>query len=254
MLPVDYNNAETRSNSASQFIFRANQSNSEGSVLVYDVAIRSSESKLVSATSTFTVYISATSRLLPSCKVTTSWVSAVTQSITYDIRAPPKSTTLAILNYIGPQISCGTPVWTYTNANVLIPFLTSTFNSTSLQMGIVLANSAAAVRGTYAVDATFTATSAKVSSTGLTLIVINSCDTTVFPSAPSMSTTGSTYYYGQGSLTVPVSYALDSKACGGYIVSITLDTVASTITGGPVNTALIQTTQSTPNSFNFIAN
>lgn len=131
-----------------------------------------------------------------SCRVTTSWVQAVTKSLTYDIRAPPASTTLATVTYIGPPLSCGTPVWTYTNTGVLVPFLTSTLNSTSSVMGIVLPTPSNAIRGTYAIDATFTVSSAFVSSTGLTLTVINSCDTTVFASAPTFSVSGTTYYYG----------------------------------------------------------
>ena len=85
-------------------------------------------------------------------------------------------------------------------------------------MGIVLTTPESAVRGTYTVDATFTLPGAKVSTTGLTLTVTNSCDTTVFPSAPTMSPTGTTYYYGQGDLAVSVQYALDSKLCTGYSI------------------------------------
>ena len=187
---------------------------------MYDVAIKSKKLNIVSAASTFTVYLEATSRKLPgsSCKVTTSWVQSVTQSLTYDVRAPPTSTTLATVTYIGPPLSCGTPVWTYTNAGAPVTFLTSTFNSTSLVMGIVLTTPSNAVKGTYVISATFTAPGASVSPTGLTLTVINSCDTTVFASAPTFSVSGSTYYHGQGTLAVPVSYAPDSKACGGYTI------------------------------------
>ena len=119
-------------------------------------------------------------------------------------------------------------------------------------MAIVLATPASAVRGTSAVDATFTAPGAKVSTTGLSLTVINSCDTSVFPSAATMSPTGSTYYYGQGDLAVSVQYALDSKLCGGYSIQIAQTT--STFTGGPVDAALITTTPTTANSFTFKAN
>lgn len=102
---------------------------------------------------------------------------------------------------------------------------------------------ATAVKGTYTVSVLFTLPGASgPSPTGVTLTVINGCDTTVFPSAPSMSPTGTIYYYGTGNLAVTVSYALDSKSCGGYTISAVLDTVASTITGGTVNSALIYTT------------
>jgi hypothetical protein len=67
-----------------------------------------------------------------------------------------------------------------------------------------------------------------------------------------MSPTGSTYYYGQGDLAVSVQYALDSKLCGGYSIQIAQAT--STITGGPVDAALITTTPTTANSFTFNAN
>lgn len=93
-----------------------------------------------------------------------------------------------------------------------------------------------------------------MTSTGVTLIVINSCDTTIFPSAPTLTTPGTTYYHGQGNLAVPVQYALDSKLCGGYSLSITLDTAASTITGGPVSSTLVTTVVNNPNSFTFAAN
>lgn len=86
------------------------------------------------------------------------------------------------------------------------------------------------------------------------MIVQNSCDGTVFPSAPTTSPTGLIYYYGQGNLVVTVSYAFDSLSCGGYKINIALDSVASTITGGPVNSDLITTAQTTTNSFNFTAN
>ena len=84
--------------------------------------------------------------------------------------------------------------------------------------------------------------------------MINSCDTTIFPSAPILTTPGTTYYHGQGNLAVPVQYALDSKLCGGYNLLITLDSAASTITGGPVNPALVTNVVNNPNSFTFAAN
>lgn len=158
--------------------------------------------------------------------------------------------------YSGPKLSsCPNVVWTWTTAaGAAIPFLSSTWNPTTLEMGIVLANSASAIKGTYVISASFTQPGVKINPTGLTLIVQNLCDSTVFPSAPTMSPTASTYYYGTGNLAVSVSYALDSSLCGNYIIQITLDTAASTITGGPVNSALITTSQTTANSFNFNAN
>jgi hypothetical protein len=155
-------------------------------------------------------------------------VTPTTLALQYDIRNPPSSTTLHTVTYIGAAVAtCGEPVWTYTKSSVNIPFLSTTFNPTTLAMGIVLTTPTSAVKGTYAVDATFTAPGAKVSTTGLTLTVINGCDTTVFPSAPTMTPTGTNYYYGQGDLAVAVQYSLDSKLCGGYSVQITLNTQTS---------------------------
>jgi hypothetical protein len=63
-------------------------------------------------------------------------------------------------------------------------------------MRILLLNASTAVRGTYVIDATFTSPDAKVFSTGITLIVINSCDSTVFPEAPTLLPLATTYYHG----------------------------------------------------------
>ena len=156
MLLTDSDTTFVKSTSAGQFIFSTNQSNLEGRVLAYDVAISSANLNIVSSVTTFTVYIRAPSRILQNCNIKTSWVTAVTQTITYDIRAPPASTTLATRKYVGPALSCGSPVWTYTNAGTLVSFLSTSFASATLDLGIVLTNPAVAVRGTYVISATFT--------------------------------------------------------------------------------------------------
>ena len=108
MFPIDSSLTYARSTTASQFTFNTSQSNLVGGELVYDVSIGSLTKNVVSSTSTFTVYLEATSRHLQTCTKAGSWVTPATLALTYDIRNPPASTTLTSVAYIGPDVAtCG---------------------------------------------------------------------------------------------------------------------------------------------------
>ena len=102
-----------------------------GSELVYDVSIGSLTKNVVSSTSTFTVYLEATSRHLQTCTKAGSWVTPATLALTYDIRNPPASTTLTSVAYIGPgpDVSCATPEVTIIDSDgVSVAFLSAAYN------------------------------------------------------------------------------------------------------------------------------
>ena len=106
------------------------------------------------------------------------------------MRSPPASKVIATRTYSGPPLSlCGQPTITFSNGGVAISFLSSTFDSITSIITILLNDSAAAVKGTYSVDAVFSAPGAFTFSLGLNLTVYDGCTTSTFPSAPVVSPT-----------------------------------------------------------------
>ena len=66
------------------------------------------------------------------------------------------------------------------------------------------------MKGTYTVDAVFSAPGANRLALGLSLTVFDICDSSVFPSAPVLSSAAANYYVGDSDIKVGVTWAEDS--------------------------------------------
>jgi len=126
------------------------------------------------------------------------------------LKSPPTDKLLATRVYRGPSVAtCGNPVFTYTHSTTgaLIPFLIPSFDAATSNVSITM-DEASVIKGNYTVNATFTLPGVGGSwKTGVTLRVLNSCDTSTFPSAPTFTPNGTNYYYGTGNLAITVAYA-----------------------------------------------
>lgn len=74
--------------------------------------------------------------------------------------------------------------------------MTYSFNSVTNVITVTLPDSTVAVKGTYSVDAVISAPGVFTFPLGLTLIVFDSCSSSTFPSAPSITPSLSYYYVG----------------------------------------------------------
>ena len=129
-------------------------------------------------------------------------------TVNFDVRNPPVSPVIATTLYSGPPLTvCGNPVLSLKASGIALNFLTATFDATSGLISIKLNDPAAAVKGTYSVDAVFVSPGAYSWPLGLVLTVYDICDTSTFPSAPEITPVTSDYQIGEGDLLVQVTWA-----------------------------------------------
>ena len=104
---------------------------------------------------------------------------------------------LATYTYNGPPIAtCGNPTLTLRNSGTVITFLAFSYNSATNLISVTLPDSTVAVKGTYVVDAVVSSPGTFTFPLGLTLSVIDSCNPSTFPSAPSITPNLNYYYVG----------------------------------------------------------
>ena len=86
----------------------------------------------------------------------------------------------------------------------------------------MLTDSAAAIKGTYILDAAFISPGEHTNPIGLELTVFDICDASTFPKAPVISLTSSDYYINNGKLEIGITWDQDTVSastgvsCGGY--------------------------------------
>lgn len=123
-----------------------------------------------------------------------------------------------------------------------------------------LPDSSSAVKGNYTLYAVFTKPGAFEFPLGVTLQVYDICDDSYFQDAPVLSPDHQNYYIGQSDLDVVLSYSKDyislttSNICGTYAIVAVLDSEATTITGGSIDSTLTKIVIIDETSFKFFSN
>ena len=91
---------------------------------------------------------------------------------------------------------CASPVLSFASGGIPISFLSFTFNTTTNIISITLPNANAGVKGVYQVDAVFSAPGVFTFPVGLSLTVVDSCNSSTFPSPPTITPSVAYYYVG----------------------------------------------------------
>lgn len=98
------------------------------------------------------------------------------QTVSYDLRLASADTVIATRAYSGPSLSvCGSPVLSFKSGSTTLSFLSYSFDSATSEFTFSIPNPSAAVKGTYSVDAVFSAPGSFTWSLGLTLTVTDKC-------------------------------------------------------------------------------
>lgn len=113
-----------------------------------------------------------------------------------------------------------------------------------------------AQKGTYVLKVYFSQPGEYSWPLGLTLTVLDICDTSTFPNAPTLSPTSVDFFIGQIYLSVAVQWDKDTVSvqtgvdCGGYSIRRTLITASSTLTAS-IDTSLTKTEEIDLKNFKF---
>ena len=95
---------------------------------------------------------------------------------------------------------------------------------------------------------------------GISLTVLDVCDTSTFDAAPVLSPDNQNYYTGQGNLAVAATYLKDyisrttANVCGTYTIDVKFNSVASTIVSGSLDSSLTYFDAIDANTLNFYSN
>ena len=95
---------------------------------------------------------------------------------------------------------------------------------------------------------------------GVTLTVLDICDTSYFDAAPVLSPDNQIYYTDQGTLAVAATYLKDfitrttTNVCGTYTIDVEYNSVTSSIVSGSVDPLLTYLVATNPNNLEFSSN